>query len=105
MRDSSVPASHFRRRPSRHAPADMATGAASDEQPPIRVLHCPDNVGAHPAQLAAAERAIGLESWCVTMRPHPFGYDADEVVWHEPPGALRKVSDRLRLVWRALRHF
>ena len=72
---------------------------------PIRVLHCPENVGGHPSQLAAGERAIGLSSWCLTMVPHPFGYPADEIVWSTPPGRLRKLTDRVRIVWRALRDF
>jgi len=29
---------------------------------PIRVLHCPTNVGSHPVALCAAERLLGLES-------------------------------------------
>lgn len=72
---------------------------------PLRVLHCPENVGGHPSQLAAAERAIGLASRCVTFSPHPFGYPADEVLWPTPTRGMRKLTDRMRLTWRALTQF
>ena len=72
---------------------------------PLRVLHCPENVGGHPSQLAAAERAIGLASRCVTFTPHPFGYPADEVLWPTPPASWRKLTDRFRLARRALTDF
>lgn len=46
----------------------------------IKILHCPDLVGGNPYSLAKAERAIGLTSYCVALRPHPFGYPADEIL-------------------------
>lgn len=66
----------------------------------LRVLHCPENVGAHPATLARAERELGLDSRCVTLRPHPFGYPADEVL--SGGGMLAMQLARWRLLRRAL---
>jgi hypothetical protein len=71
----------------------------------LRVLHCPENVGGNPAHLAAAERAIGLRSHCVVFRPHPFGYQPDEVLWPRPVSLVRDRMDRLALTARALRDF
>lgn len=46
----------------------------------LKILHCPDLVGGNPYGIAKAERAIGLTSHCVALRPHPFGYPADQIL-------------------------
>jgi hypothetical protein len=62
---------------------------------PLRVLHCPDLVGGHPGSLARAERELGLASWCIALRPHPFGYPADEVLTQGGPVAVQLAHWRL----------
>ena len=57
--------------------------AAADAAPvsgALRVLHAPTAVGGHPGGLARAERELGLDSRSVSLFPHPFGYDVDEVL-------------------------
>lgn len=46
----------------------------------LKILHCPELVGGHPYGIAKAERAIGMTSHCVALRPHPFGYPADQIL-------------------------
>lgn len=79
--------------------------STSSRRTAFRVLHCPENVGGHPAQLADAERDIGLDSRCIALRPHRFAYQADEVVWPHPRGRIRERLDRARLLRRALNDF
>jgi len=62
-------------------------------------------VAGNAPQLARAERALGLDSWCVTLARSPYGYDADEVLWRERDGPLRRELKRWALVARALAHF
>lgn len=72
----------------------------------LRVLHCPDTVGGQAGALAAAERAIGLDSWSVALVDGPFGHLVDEVIGRRgggPVGRLRFEAARWRLVLRALR--
>jgi hypothetical protein len=75
------------------------------ERRPIRILHCPDVVGGHAPQLAAAERELGLESWSVALHDSPYGYRPDEVLFAPGDGALRREARRLALLRRALRDF
>lgn len=74
----------------------------------LRVLHCPDCVGGQAGTLAAAERAIGLDSWSVSLVDGAFGHLVDEVLGRQP-GRLgsrpRFEAARWRLVLRALREF
>jgi glycosyltransferase involved in cell wall biosynthesis len=58
-------------------------------------------VGGHPGTLARAERELDLDSRCVALRPHPFGYPADEVLTRG--GALAAELARWGLLKRALR--
>jgi hypothetical protein len=37
-------------------------------------------VGGNPYGISKAERAVGLKSHCVALRPHPFGYPADQIL-------------------------
>src|SRR5690242_3548815 len=41
---------------------------------PLRVLHCPTDVGGHPSGLARAERELGLDSHVVAFEDSPFRY-------------------------------
>jgi hypothetical protein len=69
---------------------------------PLRVLHCPSNVGNNPQGLARAERSAGLESVCVSFED-PFGYEVDEsLATANPLGFERR---RWGLLRRALRDF
>ena len=52
----------------------------------LRVLHAPTAVGGHPGGLARAERELGLDSTSVSLFPHPFGYDVDEVLGRDGDG-------------------
>jgi glycosyltransferase involved in cell wall biosynthesis len=65
-------------------------------------MHCPDNVAGHPAALAAAERALGLDSAAVSLTASPFDFPADEVLWQRPDALVRNEAARWRLLWRAL---
>jgi glycosyltransferase involved in cell wall biosynthesis len=67
------------------------------------VLHCPDLIGGQPCQLAKAERAIGLESRCVALQPHPFGYPADRFL--SSGGEMALQLARWRLLAMALRDY
>jgi hypothetical protein len=66
----------------------------------IRVLHCPTNVGGHPAALAAAERELGLDSRSVAFDAPPGGHAADEIL--RGKRAIFEVR-RAHLLIRALR--
>jgi hypothetical protein len=72
---------------------------------PIRVLHCPLNVGGHPGTLAQAERAVGVRSHSVSFEQSPFGYPIDEVLWDARDGLVKRERLRFALLLRALRHF
>ena len=72
---------------------------------PLRVLHCPWDVGGHPAGLAAAERELGLESTTIVFEPSPFGYPADEVVWSSGDRPRVIELKRWRMLFRAMRDF
>lgn len=69
---------------------------------PLRVLHCPNMVGGHPAALAAAERARGLDSRTVSA-PTRFQYAVDGLIWPEGAGTLGRELGRFRLLGHALR--
>ena len=47
---------------------------------PLRVLHCPTQVGGNPYQLAKAEREIGLDSWSISYNFKYLNYKSDEVI-------------------------
>lgn len=71
----------------------------------LRVLHAPGLAGGNPANLARAERAIGLDSWCLTNEPNPFRYAVDEQLPGPGEGRLAYELQRWRLLARALRDF
>jgi len=66
----------------------------------LRVLHAPTAVGGHPGGLARAERELGLDSRSVSLFPHPFGHDVDEVLGKDGDGVARRYSNRARLLVR-----
>jgi glycosyltransferase involved in cell wall biosynthesis len=72
---------------------------------PLRVLHCPWDVGGHAAGLAAAERELGLESTTLVFERSKFGYPADDAVWERGDPPLVSELKRWRLLVRALRDF
>lgn len=72
---------------------------------PLRVLHCPTDVGGHPSGLARAERALGLRSRVVAFEQSPFCYDTDEILWAAGDGLLKREVLRFWLLRRALREF
>lgn len=72
---------------------------------PLRVLHCPSAIGGHPQGLAAAERAVGLQSLAVCFVPHPLGIPSDEVLAPVGTPVWRAEIARWRLLWRAIRDF
>ncbi len=71
----------------------------------LRVLHCPTDVGGNPQNLVRAERALGLESTCVTFTKNYLDYASDEVLWDSTtPGPVTEIR-RLKLAYRAMRHY
>jgi len=72
------------------------------EAPPLRVLHCPTNIGGHPAGLAAAERELGVASRAVVFRRSPFGFPADEVLAEDGVSPLHFELRRWKLLVAAL---
>jgi len=70
------------------------------EPRPLKILHCPELVGGNPYSIAKAERAIGLISRCVALRPHPFGYPADQIL--SSGGEIAALIARWRLLALAM---
>jgi hypothetical protein len=70
----------------------------------LRVLHCPTAVGGNPPALCREQRALGAESWCVTLQANPYGYAVDEDLW-AGRGWLRREVARWKMIRRALRDF
>lgn len=71
----------------------------------IRVLHVPGIAGGNPAELARAERALGLDSWCVALDANPMAYAVDEAHSPQQLGRLGLEAMRWRLLWRAWRDY
>ncbi|HEY1301022.1 MAG TPA: hypothetical protein VGF07_11035 [Stellaceae bacterium] len=69
------------------------------------MLHCPWNIGGHPAMLAKCERELGLHSHCLTLRGDAYGFAADEVLFAGRMSSWRQEWQRLRLLCRALWNF
>jgi glycosyltransferase involved in cell wall biosynthesis len=69
----------------------------------LRILHAPENTGANPHGLAAAEREIGLDSRSVAFHRPAFGYAVDDVLWDDDPSLPTREWRRLKLVRAALR--
>lgn len=71
----------------------------------LRVLHAPCLAAGNPGRLARAERDVGLESWCVSADPNPYGYPVDEQARTIGEGRFGFELQRWRLLLRALRDF
>lgn len=71
----------------------------------IRVLHVPGIAGGNPAELARAERALGLDSWCVALDSNPMAYAVDECHSPQDLGRFGLEAMRWRLLWRAWRDY
>lgn len=71
----------------------------------LRVLHAPGAGAGNPGCLAKAERAVGLQSWCLTTDANPFAYQVDEYVPGPEFGRVSFELQRFRLLTRALRNF
>ena len=56
---------------------------------PIRVLHCPSDVGGNPQCLARMERELGIHSASVVFRRNQFQYEYDRVLFEPDDGLLR----------------
>lgn len=68
----------------------------------LRVLHCPWNVAGQSAQLAAAQRELGVESRCVVIEETAVGFPADEVLAPSAPSITAREQARWRLLYRAI---
>ena len=66
---------------------------------PIRVLHCPSDVGGNPQCLARMERELGTHSVSVVLRRGQFQYESDRVLFEPDDGRLRwgtKIAGLIR---------
>ena len=72
---------------------------------PLGVLHTRYNVGGHPQALAAAERELGLESWCVSLEETFRRIPTDEVLVEPDDSRLLLEARRWALLRRALRDY
>ncbi len=68
-----------------------------------RVLHCPATLAGHPFNLARAERALGLQSWCVSLFGNRLKFPCDEILCDHAGPACE--WSRWKLVLRAIREF
>jgi glycosyltransferase involved in cell wall biosynthesis len=72
---------------------------------PIRVLHCPKNVGGNPQRLARLERELGLDSIAVALRPSCLQHATEEFLFRPGDPWFYGEFRRWRLLWRAIRYF
>ncbi|NDJ63030.1 MAG: glycosyltransferase family 4 protein, partial [Chloroflexi bacterium] len=72
---------------------------------PIRVLHCPTDVGGNPQQLAQAERELGLASWSIVFQQSYVRYAADEVLSQPDDSRWHMEIKRWGVLWRAIRDY
>src|SRR5437764_3460119 len=89
-------------RPAEEATKPRIEAAAYPRRVPLRVLHCPTNVGNHPQGLARAERRLGLQSRCVELDPGWIEYRVDEPA---PRNSGRLEAKRWRVLGQALRRY
>lgn len=69
----------------------------------MKILHAPTNVGSNPSGLCAAERAIGLNSTCMSYRIATNQELVDDKV-ELSGGVLRKEFQRHAYFWKHLRY-
>ena len=72
---------------------------------PIRVLHCPTDVGGNPQCLARMERELGAHSVSVVLRRSQFLYESDRVLFEPSDGLLRWGLELWKLMRSAARDF
>lgn len=72
---------------------------------PIRVLHCPADVGGNPQNLARVERELGVESVSVVRRPNKYQYSSDRVLFEAKDGFLRRELTTWRFCLFGARNF
>lgn len=70
-----------------------------------KVLHCPKNVAGNAGGLARAERAIGLDSIAVTVKPSFYSFRSDRTLLLEGSGPMRELRARLALYAIALSRY
>ena len=57
---------------------------------PMRVLHCPTDVGGNPQNLARMERELGVDSMSLVSRKNRFEYQSDRVLFGTEDGFFRR---------------
>ena len=72
---------------------------------PIRVLHCPLNIGGGPQSIADAQRELGLDSVSLVFTKNRFEFFSDEVLFDRQDGRFTKFAKTWDLVFRVLREF
>ncbi len=72
---------------------------------PIRVLHCPADVGGNPQNLARMERELGAESISVVRRPNKFQYQSDRILFGPEDGFFRRELGTWRYCVSEMQHF
>ena len=79
--------------------AGAALGGRPGIDRPIRVLHCPADVGGNPQSLARMERELGVHSVSVVLRRSHFQYEPDRILFEPDDGLLQwglKVWELIR---------
>jgi len=72
---------------------------------PIRVLHCPTDVGGNPQCLAQMERELGAHSISIVFKPSCFQYESDQILFDCGDRFVRRGIKVWSLILRAIRDF
>ncbi len=87
----------------------MRGGTRLDGRPgidrPIRILHCPTDVGGSPQRLARMERELGAHSVSVVLRPSRFQFEPDQILFEPNDGLLQWGAKMWTLIRSASRNF
>ena len=65
---------------------------------PIRVLHCPSNIGGGPQSVASAQRELGLESISLVFQKNQFDFLSDKVIFRKKHGVFCRYFQVLKLI-------
>lgn len=87
------------------AKAEKAMSSRPGIDRPIRVLHCPTDVGGNPQCLARMERELGAHSLSVVLRRSQFQYESDRVLFEPDDGLLQWGAKIWNLVRSASKDF
>ena len=68
----------------------------------LRILHCPDNIGGQPGNLARNERELGLDSISVSYGASHYGYAIDHLIWDNDTPVWIQELKRWRLLVKSL---